>query len=484
MSTSARISQIDHERLLAHLFHGDDEHAAFLYAGRMDAPGGDTRLLIRDVVPVPDEQFGPSDRGGYRQVAAPAVARAAMHCEERGLHLLWAHSHPSATDHVAFSRPDLVTHQRAHPGLITLSGGTAITSLVFGRNAVAGEVWHPEGFVEPLSHLDVVGARCQRLTAAPRPVGRAGTRFARQVLMFGPAGQRALREMTVAVLGAGGGGSLLIQGLAHLGVGRIMIIDFDVVSISNLSRIVGATPADARRRRLKVDVMRRLVANIDRSIVVEAIVGDIGYTAEARRIAEADFLFGATDTMTARFALNAISHTFLVPAIQVGAKIVADPTTGQVELAYAMERPIDFSGGCLECAGAIDAAALHAEQLNAEARTAQRYVDEPNAPIVDPSVISLNSLATSMALTDFQLAATGVAPIGARLTHRVHHALERVVRERNVGVRSGCRWCDRRAEHSLLGAGDSAPLPLHPGHSPHANTLLARAKSRCGAIWR
>ncbi|MDQ6804832.1 MAG: ThiF family adenylyltransferase [Actinomycetota bacterium] len=476
MSLCARMAQVDYERLHDHLFPGDhDEHAAFLYAGCMDAPGGETRLLIRDVVPVPDHYFGRSHRGGYRQVAAPAVARAAMHCEDQGLHLIWAHSHPGAHDHVAFSEPDLATHRRAHPGLIALTGERTVTSLVFGEAAVAGEAWTPDGAVHHLSHLDVVGARAERLTAAPQAVGRAAARFSRQTLMFGAAGQQAMRQMTVAVLGAGGGGSLLIQGLAHLGVGRILIVDVDVVSLSNLSRIVGATLADARWHRQKVQVMRRMVCRIDPGIKVEAIAGDVSYAADARRVADADYIFGATDTMMARFALNAISHQYLIPAMQVGAKIVSDPTSGKIELAFAVQRPIDFAGGCLECAGAIDPAALHAEQLSDEARRAQRYLDDELVPIIDPSVITLNSLATSMALTDFQLAATRLAPVGARLNHRVHHAIERVVRERDADVRPGCRWCDRQADYSVLASGDELPLPLRPGSSPRTISRFERA---------
>lgn len=236
MRWSARIAQRDHEQLLAHLHPGDDdEHAAFLYAGEMATPEG-RRLLVRRVVPVADRDFGPSDRGGYRQVAARALARAAIECEAEGLRLLWAHSHPGAERHVGFSAPDRATHERAHPHMIDMTGGTPVASLVFGTEAVAGEVWMPGGGVAALDHLDVVGARMARLTGSPRATGRASARFARQVLMFGAAGQEALRGMTVAVVGAGGGGSLIVQSLAHLGVGHIVIVDFDRVDVTNLSR--------------------------------------------------------------------------------------------------------------------------------------------------------------------------------------------------------------------------------------------------------
>lgn len=466
MSWSARITQRDYEQLLAHLHPGDDdEHAAFLYAGEMATSTG-RRLLVRRVVPVADRDFGPSDRGGYRQVGARSLARAAIECEAEGLRLLWAHSHPGASHRVGFSAPDLATHQRAHPHMIDMTGGKPVASLVFGTESVAGEVWTPDGDVAEIAHLDVVGARTARLTPAPRPSPRTSARFARQVLMFGSVGQEALRSMTVAVVGAGGGGSLVVQSLAHLGVGRVIIIDTDRVTITNLSRIVGATPRDARRHRLKVEVLRRLVKSIDPDIEVTALPGDVTCTDVARVLLDADFVFSATDTHFARFAVNAVCHQYLVPGAQVGAKVVTDDS-GAVQLAYAMHRPIDLGGACLECCGAIDADALRREQLDDGERCAQDYLDAPAAgDIVDPSVITLNSAAVAMAMLDFQFAATGMFPQRARLTQRVYHAQERALRMREAKTRRGCRWCDRHAPGGAFARGDDYQLPLRPKPAP------------------
>lgn len=466
MRWSARIAQRDYEQLLGHLHPGDnDEHAAFLYAGEMATSEG-RRLLVCRVVPVADRDFGPSDRGGYRQVAANVLARAAIECEASGLRLVWAHSHPGAERDVGFSGPDRATHERAHPHMIDMTGGKPVGSLVFGTEAVAGEVWMPGGTVADLEHLDVVGARMARLTAAPRPTGRALARFGRQVLIFGAAGQEALRGMTVAVVGAGGGGSLLVQSLAHLGVGHIVIVDFDRVDITNLSRIVGATPNDARRRRLKIDVLRRLVCSIDPDIEVTAIAGDVTYAEDATVLLGSDYLFSATDTQFARFAVNAICHQYLIPGAQVGAKVITGDD-GAVQLAYAMHRPIDLGGACLECGGAIDPDALRREQLDDVERRAQDYVDAPGASdIIDPSVITLNSAAVAMAMLDFQLAATGMFPVRMRLGQRVYHAPERALRARDVRPRPGCRWCDRHASGGAFGCGDDLPLPLRPEPAP------------------
>lgn len=168
--------------------------------------------------------------------------------------------------------------------------------------------------------------------------------------MFGAPGQQILREMTAAVVGAGGGGSLLVEMLAHLGVGRILVVDYDVVDETNLSRIVGATAADVGR--LKVDVARDLAARIDPDVVVDGIDGDIAYTDDGRRLLDADFAFLATDNILSRYAFNLVCHQFLLPGIQVGAKVTGD-AAGGIELIHVMERPLTLEGPCLECNGAI-----------------------------------------------------------------------------------------------------------------------------------
>jgi molybdopterin/thiamine biosynthesis adenylyltransferase len=87
-------------------------------------------------------------------------------------------------------------------------------------------------------------------------------RHDRQIRAFGSDGQRRLGAATAAVVGAGGIGSLLIQGLAHLGVGRLIVIDPDRVEPSNLNRLAGATAADARDGVSKAEVAARAVAGI------------------------------------------------------------------------------------------------------------------------------------------------------------------------------------------------------------------------------
>lgn len=463
MRWRATMLESDYEQLHGHLFQPDeDEHAAFLYAGLAETDEG-RRLLVRHVHPVPDEEFIPSDRGAYRQITPRAVARAALECDDMGLCLLWAHSHPLSRDRVEFSRDDLASHRYGHPALVDMTHGRPVAGLVLGQGSVAGEVWTPD--VEPvrLESLRVVGRNLVTLRPEPRAVGVTAERFARQVLMFGREGQQILRELTVAVVGAGGGGSLLVELLAHLGVGRLVVIDYDVVDETNLSRIVGATEADVGR--LKVDVASDLVARIDPGVAVDAVNGDVAYVDDARRLRDCDFAFLATDNILSRYAFNLLCHQYLVPGIQVGAKVTGD-AKGGIELIHVMERLVTLAGACLECAGAIPEEELAREQLSPSERRAQAYVDGALAEEVDePSVIALNSVATSLAATDFLLMATGLTPKATALDASAYYPQERELRGRVALKRPECRFCGE-TERSVLARGDLKGLSLKPGSRP------------------
>ncbi|SDT31268.1 tRNA A37 threonylcarbamoyladenosine dehydratase [Paenibacillaceae bacterium GAS479] len=83
--------------------------------------------------------------------------------------------------------------------------------------------------------------------------------FSRTELAFGPEGIEAMKRSTVAVLGIGGVGSIAAEALARTGVGRIILIDKDVVDITNINRqihalttTVGQPKADLMRDRIKL----------------------------------------------------------------------------------------------------------------------------------------------------------------------------------------------------------------------------------------
>lgn len=93
------------------------------------------------------------------------------------------------------------------------------------------------------------------------------TPFGRTELLVGTEGMARLRTACVAVFGLGGVGSYTVEALARAGVGRLLLIDFDTVAVSNLNRQLLALHTTVGRR--KVDVARARIAEINPDAVVE-----------------------------------------------------------------------------------------------------------------------------------------------------------------------------------------------------------------------
>jgi adenylyltransferase/sulfurtransferase len=129
-------------------------------------------------------------------------------------------------------------------------------------------------------------------------------RYARQVLLpeVGSAGQRKLREGRVLCVGAGGLGSPVALYLAAAGVGRLGIVDFDAVDLSNLQRqVLHGTPDIGRpKTQSAVDALQRL--NPD----VEVVPHETRLTSENAKgiLAGYDVVVDGTDNFPTRYLVN------------------------------------------------------------------------------------------------------------------------------------------------------------------------------------
>src|SRR6266436_3357813 len=96
---------------------------------------------------------------------------------------------------------------------------------------------------------DPFAARAERLNLTPQEVAR----YSRHLIMpeVGVEGQKRLKAASILLIGAGGLGSPLGLYLAAAGVGRIGIVDFDVVDFSNLQRQVLHGTPDVGRPKLQ-----------------------------------------------------------------------------------------------------------------------------------------------------------------------------------------------------------------------------------------
>jgi hypothetical protein len=314
----------------------------------------------------------------------------------------------------------------------------------------------PDGSRHSLDYAVVVGSSIARLTPSPKRRYLGSNNFYdRQIRMFGSDGQVELGHSTIAVIGLGGIGSLVLEYLARLGVGHFVLVDHDCVEESNLSRIVGASTFDAFHKVAKTKVAERLVLQSNARAKVDLIKDDVAKERVARRLLECDYIFLAADSMRARLVVNAIIHQYLIPGVQLGSKVRSDLSGALIDVMSA-NRPLRPGYGCLWCNQLIDQTQLAKEAKTEKERQAQAYgVEEPN-----PSVISLNAIAASHAVNDFLLDYLALRP--ERDAYYEHfHLLSG--KQSLVMPRRGdqCPECSRVGQR--YGRADSVPLPCIEG---------------------
>lgn len=99
-------------------------------------------------------------------------------------------------------------------------------------------------------------------------------RFARIIRLLGADRVQKLHDSYAAVVGLGATGSYAVEGLARAGVGRLKLIDFDVVEISNINRQLYALQSTLGRP--KCDVAAERVKDINPECVVEPVRQFVG----------------------------------------------------------------------------------------------------------------------------------------------------------------------------------------------------------------
>lgn len=141
------------------------------------------------------------------------------------------------------------------------------------------------------------------------------SRTARHAVLagFGEIGQRRLAAAHVAVIGAGGLGSPVILALAAAGVGRLTVIDDDVVEVSNLQRQVLHRHRDAGRPKTASAI--RAAADLSPGTRVDAVTERIAPGNAAALLADADVVIDGSDTFATRRAVADACESLGIPLV-------------------------------------------------------------------------------------------------------------------------------------------------------------------------
>ncbi|NLY66793.1 MAG: tRNA threonylcarbamoyladenosine dehydratase [Tissierellia bacterium] len=160
-------------------------------------------------------------------------------------------------------------------------------------------------------------------------------RFIRTELLLGKEGIDKLKDSCVAVFGVGGVGSFASEALVRSGLGKIILVDYDIIDISNLNRQIHATTKTIGLP--KVDVMKERLLDINPEL--DVVVYREKYNSETRHkliSKDYDYVIDAIDMVTSKLDLIETCTNMGIPIISsMGAGNKLDPTAFAVGDIYS-----------------------------------------------------------------------------------------------------------------------------------------------------
>ncbi len=371
----------------------DVETAGLILAEGLE--GGDV-LLARHLVEMPDSGYliRQVDQLRLDPVVLNRIIRPAR---DMGLSIITVHTHPN-TEEPWFSAADDHGDERLMPSFFNQTPGPHGSLVIAGNTGVpAGRIWSGSGEKMDLQ-ARIIGKSLH--LHSHDLIAEGGRWFDRQRLALGSDGQAILRNLHVVVVGLGGTGSVVFVQLAHLGVGRITIIDGDRVEQSNVSRIFGSTAQDAGRT-WKVEVAARYAESLGLGTQVRCLRGQLGADVSPAEIEQCDVVFSCVDRHLPRALLNRLAYEKGVPLIDMGS---AFRVSAEGCITDSAGRVVIVGPGrpCLACWGHIDPDRMRIEALSATdlaQEIAEGYIQ--GAEIPQPSVVAFNTAVSGAAVIEF-----------------------------------------------------------------------------------
>ena len=405
-NVSLSLTGRQHSMLKSHLLPADGKEAvAIALCGRRS--GARHRLLVRKIHLIPYDAC--TERAADRvrwptDVLVPLLEEAnRLSYSVVKLHGHWGYTRFSETDDFAdralFPSVDgWIDADVPHASVVMLDDGR-----MFGR------VVTPKGDFIPLERITVVGDEIK--VHFPEDFGGAAKSSGlpefvlRHAQAFGEGTISMMRRLSVAVIGCSGTGSPVIEQLARLGVGRLVLVDPDVVEEKNLNRILHSTAKDAASARPKVEVLAHAIAEMGLGTQVEALSQNLISPACVRAVADCDVVFGCVDSVEGRYVLNKLAVYYLLPYFDLGVRIEAD-SRGGVDQICGSVHYVQPDGASLLSRQLLTMEGVRAEgtrRRNPDAYkklVEEKYISGAAAPVGRPAVISVNMLLASLGVNE------------------------------------------------------------------------------------
>ncbi|MDF2855728.1 MAG: molybdopterin biosynthesis protein MoeB [Neobacillus sp.] len=140
-------------------------------------------------------------------------------------------------------------------------------------------------------------------------------RYGRQILFpeMGEEGQMKLLKSKVVIVGVGALGTVIANHLVRSGVGKIRLIDRDVVELSNLQRQSLFDEVDAKLNLPKAVAAKNKLNLINSDVMIDAVIADLNIDNAEELLTGFDVILDGTDNFMTRFLINDVAVKYRIP---------------------------------------------------------------------------------------------------------------------------------------------------------------------------
>lgn len=394
-----KLSGIQHKLLEQHLFPGDGKEAVAIALCGRNAWENDHTLTVRELLLIPYDaciERKPDLVRWPTELINGLLAKAA----ERNYAIVKIHCHPGGgeffSEYDDYSDQELFSSihvwlqsDQPHGSCIMLPGGR-----MFGR------FFLPDMNQQHIDKISVAGSDIHQWTY--NGVAEFNEQLqARNLQAFGKKTVAVLSQMRIGVIGCSGTGSVVIEQLKRLGVGKLVLVDPDKIDMVNLNRIIGSTLEDATSSVMKTEVMAREIQKVGFGTRVVTFSTDVTTRDVVKTLAQCDALFGCVDSAEGRHMADLISSFYIIPLFDLGVRLQADGAGGIADI-FGTAHYIQPGGSSLLSRGVYNMEQVRADgsrRVNKEEAEKDRYLLAANES--SPAVISVNMAVASTAVNDF-----------------------------------------------------------------------------------
>jgi adenylyltransferase/sulfurtransferase len=152
--------------------------------------------------------------------------------------------------------------------------------------------------------------------------------------------QAKITRATIMVIGAGATGNEVVKNLTLTGAGKILLIDYDFIETSNLSRCVLFNPKAAKNKEYKADVIKEACKDLNPEVEIIPIKKELN-AIDKSLYNQCDVICSCLDNLEARLEANNYAYYYQVPFVDSG----IDEFFGSVQAVYSGVR----DSACLQC---------------------------------------------------------------------------------------------------------------------------------------